>query len=182
MRALGAESRDEARVYFTGGATAVLSGWRPTTVDLDLAVLPERDTLLRLLPRLKEELEINVELASPPDFIPELPGWETRSRFIGREGKVSFYHYDPYSQALSKLERGHAQDREDVAEMLRRGWVDRRELLRLFEEIEPLLYRYPAVDPASFRRAVEEVARTEGETGSEEPPRTPPGEPPPTAR
>jgi hypothetical protein len=32
--------------------------------------------------------------AAPSHFIPELPGWETRSLFIAREGLVSFYHYD----------------------------------------------------------------------------------------
>jgi len=31
-----------------------------------------------------------------------------------------------------------------------------------FEQIEPLLYRFPAIDPATFRRAVERVCRPEG--------------------
>jgi hypothetical protein len=30
-------------------------------------------------------------------------------------------------------------------------------VLRWFGEIEPMPYKYPAVDPASFRRAVERV-------------------------
>lgn len=38
--------------------------------------------------------------------------------------------------------------------MLRRGYVDPGRLLRLFEEIAPQLYRYPAIDPGAFRRAV----------------------------
>ena len=41
--------------------------------------------------------------------------------------------------------------------MLGDGLVDRAELLRHFEQIEPLLYRFPAIDPASFRRAVEQA-------------------------
>ena len=100
---------------------------------------------------------MNVELASPAHFIPELPGWEERSPFIAREGKVSFHHYDLYSQALSKIERGHAQDRQDVAVMLQRGLVEPARVRELFAAIEPKLYRYPALDPASFRRAVEEA-------------------------
>ena len=68
----------------------------------------------------------------------------------------SFFHYDFYAQALSKLERGHDKDMGDVGEMLRSGHVERPELLRLFEVIEPLLYRFPAIDPATFRRAVED--------------------------
>ena len=41
--------------------------------------------------------------------------------------------------------------------MLDRGLIDRDELRRRFEQIEPELYRYPAIDPAAFRRAVEET-------------------------
>ena len=158
MQAVAGAADDPLRVYFTGGATAVLHGWRQSTVDVDLKLAPEGNSILRALPRIKEDLHINVELAAPSDFIPELPGWETRCRFIEQVGAVSFYHYDLYSQALAKIERGHAQDVTDVASMIRDGLVDRRELLRLFEAIEVSLHRYPAIDPPSFRRAVEAVA------------------------
>ena len=157
MQTLGAEADREGRVHFTGGATAVLLGWRPTTIDADISIVPESDRLLRALPGLKETLRMNVELASPAHFIPELPGWEQRSPFIAREGKLSFHHYDLYAQALAKIERGHARDRQDVQEMLGRGLVDPQRLRELFAQIEPELYRYPALDPASFRRAVDEA-------------------------
>ena len=156
MRSLGAAARTDALVYLTGGATAVLLGWRETTIDVDIAaVVPESDELLRALPRLKDELQINVELASPADFIPMPVGWEDRSLFIGREGRLTYYNLDPYSQALAKLERAHAQDLEDAGAMLERELVDPKRALRLYEEIESQLYRFPAVDVASFRRRVE---------------------------
>lgn len=157
MKAIGAEASQETAVYFTGGACAVLLGWRANTIDVDIKLIPDRDEILRAIPRLKESLKINVELASPGDFIPPLPGWQSRSVYIGREGLVSFYHYDFYGQALAKIERGHPQDNSDVRDMIAQGFVDRAELLRLFEQIEPELYRYPAIDPASFRRAVEKM-------------------------
>jgi len=159
MGALAAEADVEARVYFTGGATAVLIGWRSTTIDVDIKVVPEHDHLLRAIPRLKERLQINVELASPDQFIPPLPGWEERSPFVSREGTVSFYHYDLYAQALAKIERSHTQDLQDVREMLRRGLIERSRLLTSYRHIEPELYRYPAVDPATFSRSVEEIVR-----------------------
>jgi hypothetical protein len=53
------------RVYLTGGATAVLHGWRSSTIDVDLELVPDRDELLRELPGLKEELRVNLELADP---------------------------------------------------------------------------------------------------------------------
>jgi len=154
MKALGAEAHTETRVYFTGGATAVLFDWRSTTIDVDIKIVPETDTLLRAIPRIKETLNINVELASPADFIPVPPGWEERSRFIAHEGNTAFYHFDLYAQALAKVERGHTQDVDDVRTMLRLGLIESDGALRYFETIEPELYRFPAIDPPSLRRAV----------------------------
>lgn len=157
MRALGAVSDADARVYFTGGATAVLYAWRPSTIDVDIKVVPESDHVLRAIPQIKETLNLNVELASPDDFVPVRSGWEDRSPFIGREGNLSFHHFDLYAQALAKAERGHAQDQEDLKAMIRLGLIESAGALQYFEAIEPLLYRYPAIDQASFRRAVEDV-------------------------
>jgi hypothetical protein len=155
MRALGREAEDEVTAYFTGGATAVLLGWRTTTIDVDVKLVPEPDALLHALSRLKDELRINVELVSPADFIPVAAGWEDRSIFVAREGRVTFSHFDPYAQALAKLERAHTQDLADVRALVEHDLVDPARALAYFDEIEPELYRYPAVDPRSFRERVE---------------------------
>ncbi len=155
MQALGREADVEATAYLTGGATAVLIGWRASTIDVDVKLVPESDRLLRALARLKNELRINVELASPGEFVPLPRGWEERSIFVDRIGNLSFRHFDPYSQALAKLERGHAQDLEDVRALVERGLVDPARARSYFDEIEPSLYRFPAVDPRSFRETVE---------------------------
>ncbi|MCI0435674.1 MAG: hypothetical protein L0271_18815, partial [Gemmatimonadetes bacterium] len=47
---LAAAAQAQARVYFTGGATAVLYGWRSTTIDVDIVILPEQDVILRAIP------------------------------------------------------------------------------------------------------------------------------------
>jgi hypothetical protein len=157
MKALGSATGVTGRVYLVGGATAVLLGWRASTIDLDMKIIPENDALLRSLPELKERLKMNIELASPDHFIPELPGWQERSTFIRQEGKLTFLHYDFYAQALAKIERGHTIDLQDVQEMIQRRLVEPDRLLELFTEIEDQLYRYPAVDRPSFRRAVERI-------------------------
>ena len=162
LHALGAEAEAETHVYIAGGASAVLQGWRSSTIDMDSKIVPERDSILRAIPRLKEDLEINVELASPDRFIPELPGWQERSPLIDRDGRISFHHYDPYAQVLAKIERGHRKDLLDAREMMDTGLVEASELARLFEQIEPLLYKYPAIEPRSFRRAVEDFVRSAG--------------------
>lgn len=157
MVALGRSVSAERTVYLVGGATAVLEGWRDSTIDIDLA-LPaqgDADDVLRALVAIKDELELNVELASPSDFVPVPAGWEARSRSIVREGSVTFLHYDLYAQALAKLERAQDRDLDDVGQMIARGLVDPGRLEAFFAEIEPELYRYPAIDPASFRRRVE---------------------------
>lgn len=155
MRELGRAARVEGHVYFTGGATAVLHGWRDSTIDVDIKLMPDRDEILRELPRLKEELNLNVELAAPSDFIPLPDGWEERSPTIVKEGELTFHHFDLVAQVLAKIERGHEQDLQDVGEMIARGLVSPAEILIQFEAIESELYRFPAVDPAAFRQAVE---------------------------
>lgn len=145
------------KMYLTGGATAVLEGWRPSTVDVDVRFEPESDEALRRISALKEELALNVELASPLDFLPELPGWEERSRFRFRKGNLEVFDFDLYSQALSKLERGFELDLEDVHNMVSSGQIDPEMLCELFERVEPELFRFPAVNPAELRRTVESL-------------------------
>jgi hypothetical protein len=155
MQRLGSSVPVETRVYFTGGVSAVLKGWRSSTIDLDVEFIPDRDEVLKLLPGIKVELDVNIELASPSHFVPALPGWEERSEFIAHEGRAMFYHYDFYSQALAKIERGHEQDRADVETMIGTGLVDPLRLRELFEAIVPMLFRYPALNPESLRQALE---------------------------
>jgi hypothetical protein len=162
MRALGAAAPEAANVFFTGGSSAVLLQWRGSTIDVDLKIEPDAGSILRAIPALKETLEINVELASPGDFIPELPGWRERSPWIATEGLLTFRHYDFYAQALAKIERWHARDRSDVSAMFDRHLIDSSRLLDLFASIEAELFRYPAIDPPAFRRAVESATRELG--------------------
>lgn len=154
--ALGTAVRVPATVYLVGGSSAVMAGWRSTTRDVDLYV--EEDDVLRVIPRLKEELATSVEVASPLDFVPELPGWRERSPYLRTEGLVTVRDFDFYSQALSKLERGFDQDRTDVAAMVERGLVEPRRLRELFAAVEDAFYLFPAVDVAHLRKAVESLA------------------------
>jgi hypothetical protein len=154
MAALGDRVRGEGCIYLTGGATAVLHGWRAMTIDIDLKADPEPIGLFEALAALKNELDVNVELACPDQFIPALPGWRERSLFIARHGHVAFYHYDPCGQALSKLQRRHDRDLRDVRSLLQSGLIEQRSLWELFTRIEPQLIRYPAIDAASFRAVV----------------------------
>jgi hypothetical protein len=155
MRALGRKADAPGRVYLAGGACAVLLDWRASTLDIDLELDASVESLLRDIPDIKEQLQVNVELASPGHFIPELPGWRDRSPIITREGPVDFHHYDFYAQALSKIERAHDRDVIDLHEMVKRQLIDPGRLLDFFDQIAGEFYRYPAISPAHFRSAVQ---------------------------
>ncbi len=154
MDRLGRAASAPVRVYLVGGSSAVLVGWRDGTIDVDLAIRPHDDALLRAIPECKNALDVNIELASPADFIPLPAGWEDRSPLIARRHYVAFHHFDFYSQALAKLERGHRQDTADVRAMLERELIQPIRVQRYFDEIEPELYRFPAIHPLTFRNAV----------------------------
>jgi len=133
----------------------LLLGFREQTIDIDLKLDPEPAGVFEAIADLKNRLNVNVELASPDDFIPRTPDWQARSQHIGTFGHVQFFHYDFTLQALAKLERGHAQDLQDVTSFLKNGHVTSDELKASFARIEPDLLRYPAIDPEVFKKKVE---------------------------
>src|SRR5438876_8703893 len=100
MQELAGAARSPGKVYFTGGATALLLGFRETTIDIDLKLDPEPQGAFEAIAALKNELNLNVELASPDDFIPADPSWRERSRHIASIGQLQFFHYDFSLQAL----------------------------------------------------------------------------------
>jgi len=156
MKALGEQVTQEGIVYWTGGACALHYGWREVTIGIDLQAEPEPRGFFRAIASLKDDLDINVELASPDLFIPVPSNWQDRSPFIIRFGKINYYHYDFYSQALSKMERGHSRDWVDVEGMFRHQLIEKRLLWTRCLETETFLIRYPAVDPTVYRKRVEQ--------------------------
>lgn len=123
MREWGAAARSPDKAHFTEGAAALLLGFREQSVDVDVRLAPEPKGAFEAIAVLKDKLDLNVELASPDDFIPPSANWRERSRPIATHGLVEFLHFDFALQALAKLERGHRRDVEDVAGFLRGGFV-----------------------------------------------------------
>jgi len=67
----------------------VYEGFRNQTLDIDLALeLSPQDhtSFIQMVRELKEELNVNVEEASPGDFIPLPAGYKDRCQFLGRYG------------------------------------------------------------------------------------------------
>lgn len=141
-------------VYLVGGGTAVYQGWRASSVDADLCAEDEAE-VFRDIQGIKERLEMNIEFARPEHFVPPLAGSADRHVFIQKIREVSFFHYDPYAQVLSKVVRGFERDMEDAARFVQSGLVDRDRLLELVGEIPSGVYaKYPNLTSSAVREAV----------------------------
>jgi hypothetical protein len=159
---LGQRARSKGTCYLTGGASALLIGWRDSTLDVDVKFDPEPPGVFDAIAELKRSLQINVELASPDDFIPVTTHWKDQSPLVGQYGDLSVHHFDFTAQALAKIERGHPKDLLDVREMLHRGLTSRPRLAAMLVEIQPSIRRYPALDEDDFVRRIDAYLREIG--------------------
>ena len=127
LQRLGRQFNKPGRVYLVGGTTMVYEGLRQQTLDIDLALeIADEDhsALIATIRQLKESLSLNIEEASPADFIPLPAGYRERSQYVGRYGLLDVFHFDLYSTALSKIERGTENDFADVLALLRTGYLE----------------------------------------------------------
>jgi hypothetical protein len=86
-------------------------------------------------------------------FIPLPVGSESRHQFVGRFGNLDVFHFDPYSTALCKIERGRTQDFEDVLKLLDAGRIDWARLEGCFQDVLPRFGTQASSRiPASSRR------------------------------
>ena len=157
LKALSRETHGEGSVYLTGGASAVVEGWRDATLDIDLKIDPEPQGIFKAIRSVKRSKKVNIELVSPSDFIPQISGWRERSIWIDRYGSLDVFHYDFTSQALSKIERGHDQDIADVHNMLAGRYVSPNELSCGFNLIRDRLIYYPRLIEEHFEQRLQEA-------------------------
>ncbi len=156
---LGMTFRHPARLCLVGGTTLVYEGLREQSLDIDISyeVDPQHEAeFANAIRTLKDDLQVNVELASPGDFIPLPAGWKERARFVGRFGQVDVFHFDLYSTALSKIERGREGDFQDVLALLRSDQINLDELRAGFANI------LPRVEAESLKRNPERFKRNFG--------------------
>jgi hypothetical protein len=130
MKALArsAPSRGSYRVFFVGGGTAVLAGWRVSTIDADL--YSDTEAIFRDVQAIKERLQLSIEFARPEDFVP--------------------------AQLLSKVVRGFNRDMLDAASFVDSGMVDPKRFRSLVNGISETAYgKYPALSRRAVLDAVD---------------------------
>ncbi len=162
LRALGQRFHRPGKVYLVGGTTLVFEGWRRQSLDIDIAfeVSPhDHAAFVQAVRQIKDELGVNVEQASPGDFIPLPAGYAERSRFIGHYGQLEVFHFDLYSTALSKIARGTAEDFADVLTLVECGQIEMEKLQTCFDEILPRMADSLKHDPQEFELKFETLRR-----------------------
>lgn len=158
LKRLGRMVHHPGRIYLVGGAALVhhqVRGPRATTLDIDLSFEASNEQEIEsAIQRLKTELDLNVERASPGDFIPLPASWQDHAHYIGRYGALEVFYFDYYSQALSKIERSTERDLQDVELLARQGWITRAGLDAAYQEVLPQMGhgRYFNRDASRFAR------------------------------
>lgn len=154
LKNLGRVFRKPGRLYLVGGAALVHLGVRPGfTQDIDVEVAGNNAGDMFIAIRgLVEQMNINVEFASPRDFIPLPSQWETHARYVGRYGSIDVFYFDFYSIALSKIDRGNTRDINDVKLLLEQGIITLKELDIAYQEVLAQMGKgtYARLDPRRF--------------------------------
>ncbi len=156
LRRLGQLVHHPGRIYLVGGAALVhqqVRGLQATTMDIDLALeVTNEQEIETAIQQLKRDLDLNVELASPGDFIPLPASWQRQAQYIGRYGPLEMFYFDYYSLALSKIERGTERDLQDVELLGHQHLITREGLEAAYQEILPQMGhgRYFNRDAARF--------------------------------
>lgn len=154
LKNLGRAFRKQGRLYLVGGAALVHLGVRTgSTDDIDIEIRSaNEDEMSESIRRLKDSMKVNVEFASPGDFIPIPSQWETNAKYVGRYGSIDVFYFDFYSIALSKIERGSTKDINDVKLLIQHSSITLQELDNAYNEVLPRVGKRPynRIDPQKF--------------------------------
>ncbi len=127
-------TRQPGRLYLVGGAALVHAGIR-SGQTLDIQITSDPTNLTAQIAQLKQRLNMNIEFASPGDFMPLPAQWEARSQFIKRYDQVDAFYFDWYGTALSKAQRANPQDIVDMQLLIRKGFIDVVELDGAYQDV-----------------------------------------------
>ena len=144
-------------------------GLRSATLDVDYdadaddpAALEDLELAIRAL---KNVLDINVEPASPGNFLPVSPNVRARSRYVGRFGSLSVYYYHLPSLVIAKAARGYEQDLDDAEQLIRTAEVTWPEIDEAWAEMRARPTGWLRYEPDDVQRRLD-VLRKRFEEGS----------------
>lgn len=107
-----------------GGSALCLLGSNRPTLDIDYVGDDlHKNDLQRLIDQIAQELQIPIDAVPIDQFLPVPTGADERRLLIGQFGNIAVYVLDPYTIALSKLDRGFDTDIEDIMFLIRQNLV-----------------------------------------------------------
>jgi len=161
LQRVGGRLSKHATVYLIGGSALLLLGNQRTTLDIDYVgtdyPLPT-DMLATMIRNVAIEMTIEVEPVPIDEFIPLPEGFETRHDLIGHFGQLSVYLFDPYSIAISKLDRGFDFDLQDVHFLIDKGLITFGQLEQYAEDVLKRASIFD-LDKKAFLEHLEEVRK-----------------------
>ncbi len=156
LKNLGRTFRKPGRLYLVGGAALVHMGIRQgSTEDIDVQAFGENSgEMVNAIRQLVQQMNINVEGASPETFIPLPKQWMALSKFVGRYGAIDVFYFDFYSIALTKILRGNTRDINDVKLLVQKKVITLQELDAAYQEVFPEVGNppYEWLDPEDFSK------------------------------
>lgn len=122
---LGSRYPKQANLYLLGGSALILLGSSRDTLDIDyVGDDTQKEDFQIAIDEVAAELKLETEAVPIERFIPLPKGNEQRKIHIGQFGKINAYVIDPYSIALSKIDRGFETDLEDILFLIQHNQVD----------------------------------------------------------
>jgi len=137
LECLGERITTDETIYLIGGSALILLGSPRVTLDIDYvgSEFPSTsDSFAAQIKSLADEMHFEVEPVQLDEFIPLPDGADQRHHLIGEFGNLTVYVFDPYSVAISKLDRGFESDLEDVIFLIERKMIT-LEMLRHYVSI-----------------------------------------------
>jgi hypothetical protein len=132
---VGQRTRTQSVLLLLGGSGLNMLGNQRPTLDLDFDGEEKADDELRLLlEQVATEMQLEIEAVPLHRFFPLPSGVENRHIFIGTFGNLRVYVFDPYSIALTKLDRGFDADIDDIAFLLRQDLVNAATLESMIDQ------------------------------------------------
>jgi len=132
LERLGNRYSKQTKLYLLGGSALILLGSSRDTLDIDYVGDDiQKDDFQIIIEEIAGELELETEPVPIDRFIPLPEGSEQRRIRIGQFGNVDVYVTDPYTIALSKLDRGIDADLEDIVFLIQRNHINLKELERI---------------------------------------------------
>ena len=161
--------RRPVRFYLVGGIVLIDLGLRGATLDIDYVADADEpaalDELEQAIRSLKEELNVNVEPASPADFLPIPASALGRSRYVGQFSSVSVYYYHLPSVVIAKAARGLEQDLADIESLLQSAEVGWDQVEETWLEVRASPTGWLRYEPDEVERRLDALRRRLGGNG-----------------